>query len=84
MNDKAQVEIKEETVTEEQRQYRAYLDSGQIVKLNSLTGERRAIYPKELLNAIRQGNLPPFWNEKPVLDLLEEVLPSAHYPRTNS
>ena len=68
---------------EQQQRYRVYEDSGQIVKLDLTTKERRAIYPKELLNAIRQGNLAPFWDEKAVLDLLEKVLPSARYPRTN-
>jgi hypothetical protein len=69
---------------EKQQEYRTYLDSGQIVRLNLVTKEDHRIWPKELLNQIRRGNLAPFWDQREVRELLEQVLPSDQYPRVVS
>jgi len=63
-------------------EFRFFLDSGQIVALDLGTKETFRAWPKAMLEQIRAGKLAPFWSRQEVLDLLEQVLPEAQYPRT--
>lgn len=58
--------------------FRVYFDQGQIVKLNTTTKERYAIFPKALRLRVQRGDCPPFWDDKEVLALLGCVLPDPH------